>query len=92
MGELVLRAPRDAELGRIFHQTDGFWHQKLRDLIADCITQGAIDPTLDADEVAALMIAAIKGVSLPTAGGSQPELTDQVFRQLERVLGLPATP
>jgi AcrR family transcriptional regulator len=89
MGELVLRAPRDAELGHIFQQTDGFWHQKLRDLIADCIAQGAIDPTLDPDDVAALMIAAIKGVSLPSAGGSQPELTDQVFRQLERVLGLP---
>src|SRR5581483_10736060 len=26
MGELVLRAPRDAELGQIFRQTDSFWH------------------------------------------------------------------
>src|SRR5262245_7373456 len=31
LGELVLRAPRDADLGRIFRQTDAFWHRSLRD-------------------------------------------------------------
>lgn len=90
MGELVLRAPRDAELGRILRQTDGYWHRTLRDLISRAIAQGAIDPTLDADDVAALMIAAIKGLSLPTVAGFQPEVADQVFRQFERLLGLPA--
>src|SRR5438105_12760879 len=30
MGELVLRAPRDADLGRIFRQTDEYWHRTLR--------------------------------------------------------------
>src|SRR5919198_2130699 len=46
MGELVLRAPRDADLGHIFRQTDGFWHRTLRDLISRAIAQGAIDPAL----------------------------------------------
>src|SRR2546428_11174312 len=32
MGELVLRAPRDADLERIFRQTDAYWHRTLRDL------------------------------------------------------------
>src|SRR5437016_2257431 len=27
MGELVLRAPRDPDLKRIFRQTDDFWHR-----------------------------------------------------------------
>jgi AcrR family transcriptional regulator len=90
MGELVLRAPRDAELGRIFRQTDGYWHRTLRELIARCIDDGAVDPALDADDVAALMIAAIKGLSLPTVGGFEPRLTDQVFRQFSRLLGVPA--
>jgi AcrR family transcriptional regulator len=90
MGELVLRAPRDPELGRIFRQTDGYWHRTLRDLIRRCIEQGAVDPALDPDDVAALMIAAIKGLSLPTVAGFQPRVTDQVFRQFTRLLGLAA--
>jgi len=89
MGELVLRAPRDADLGRIFRQTDTYWHRTLRDLISRCIEQGAIDPALNSDDVAALMIAAIKGLSLPTVAGFQPEVTDQVFRQFVRLLGVP---
>ena len=89
MGELVLRAPRDADLARIFRQTDDYWHRTLCDLITRCIEQGAIDPALDADDTAALLIVAIKGLSLPTVAGFQPEVADQVFRQLERVLGLP---
>jgi AcrR family transcriptional regulator len=92
MGELVLRAPRDADLARIVRQTDTFWRRTLRDLINRCIEQEAIDPKLDADDMAALMIVAIKGLSLPTVAGFQPELADQVFRYLERLLGLPPPP
>ena len=51
MGELVLRAPRDADLGRIFRQTDEYWHRTLRDLIGRAIAQGGIAPTLDADDI-----------------------------------------
>jgi AcrR family transcriptional regulator len=91
MGELVLRAPRDADLARIVRQTDAFWHRTLRDLINRCIEQEALDSQLDADDMAALMIVAIKGLSLPTVAGFQPELADQVFRHLERLLGLPPT-
>jgi AcrR family transcriptional regulator len=90
LGELVLRAPRDADLERIFRQTDGFWHRTLGDLIRRCIEQGSINPELNPDDLAALMIVAIKGLSLPTVAGFQPELADQVFRQFERLLGLPA--
>jgi AcrR family transcriptional regulator len=94
MGELVLRAPRDAALGEIMRQMDTHWHRTLRDLIARAIAEGSIDPTLaaeDADDLAALVIVAIKGLSLPTVAGSQPEVADRVFGQFERLLGLPVT-
>jgi AcrR family transcriptional regulator len=90
MGELVLRAPRDVDLGQIIRQTDAYWHRTLRDLITRAIAEGALDPSLDADGTAALMIAAIRGVGLPTVAGFRPEVAGQVIRQLERVLGLPA--
>jgi AcrR family transcriptional regulator len=89
MGELVLRAPRDPDLEGILRQTDDFWHRKLRDLISACIRQGAIDVSVDAEGVAALMIAAIRGLGLPTGAGFQPEQIDKVFLQFDRLLGLP---
>jgi AcrR family transcriptional regulator len=92
LGELVLRAPRDPDLGRIFRQTDSVWHTKLRDLLQRCIEQHAIAPVLDADNMAALMIVAIKGLSLPTVAGFQPEAIDRTFEQFERLLNLPPYP
>jgi TetR/AcrR family transcriptional repressor of nem operon len=89
MGELVLRAPRDADLGSVLRQTDAYWHRTLRDLIGRAVAQGTIAPTLDADGAAALIIVAIKGLGLPTVAGFQPETTDRIFRQFERLLGLP---
>src|ERR671936_1484818 len=71
MGELVLRAPRDAELGRIFRQTDAYWYRTLRDLIGRCIEQGTIDPSLNPDDMATLTIVDIKRVSLQTVAGCQ---------------------
>jgi AcrR family transcriptional regulator len=88
LGELVLRSPRDADLAYTFRQSDAFWHRTLRDLISRCIDQGAVDPTLNAGDAAALMIAAIRGLSLPTVGGADIGRINTVFRQLERYLGL----
>jgi AcrR family transcriptional regulator len=88
MGELILRAPRDPDLGQTFRQTDEYWHRTLRDLIGAAVEQGEIDPTLDPDEAAMLMIVAIKGMSLPTVSGFNPQVADRVFRQFERLLGL----
>jgi transcriptional regulator BetI-like protein len=87
MGELVLRAPRDAELAQIFRQTDGFWHRTLRELIEQAIHEGAITPALDAEGMASLMIVAIKGLSLPTVVGFQPEAADRIFELFEQLLG-----
>ena len=83
MGELVLRARRDPDLAHIVDQMNDVWHAKLRDLIARLGRPG-----LDADDVAALMIAAIKGLSLPTAPSVQSQRIDQVFAQFRHLLGL----
>jgi len=88
MGELVLRAPRDADLAHILRETDAYWHRTLQDLLCRCIADGSIDTRLDSDETASLMMSALKGLSLPTMAGFQPEVADKVFRQLERLLGL----
>jgi len=88
MGELVLRAPRDSDLATIFRNADGTWQRTLSQLLRRCIEAGEIDPSLDPDDMAALMIVAFKGVSLPTVSGFRPEVADQVFRQIERLLGL----
>jgi AcrR family transcriptional regulator len=88
MGELVLRAPRDSDLEHIFRQADTTWQRQLAELLGRCVEEGSLPATLDPDGVAALMVAALRGVSLPTAAVFRPESTDQVFRQLERMLGL----
>ncbi len=89
MGELVLRAPRDPDLARTLQEMDGYWHRTLRDLIGRCIDAGAMDSSLDSTDAANLLIATIRGLSLPTVGGTEPGRTSHVFRQLERYLGLP---
>ena len=92
MGELVLRAPRDAELERIFRETDAYWRRTLGELIQRCVDDGLLVPLLEPHELAALMIVAIKGLSLPAVGGFQPDLADRVFSQFDRLLGLPHSP
>lgn len=91
MGELVLRAPRDANLGSVFRHSDDSWLHTLRGLIERCVQEGALEPLLDTDALAALMIVAIKGLSLPTSAGLRPEVADQVFAQFALLLGFPNT-
>jgi len=88
LGELVLRAPRDSDLADTFRKTDALWHRTLRDLIEACIRSGAVASHLDANATAALMIAAIRGVSLPRFSGTDRQRVNQVFEQLELLLGL----
>jgi AcrR family transcriptional regulator len=87
MGELILRAPRDPDLEHIVRETDEFWHRKLSELIARAAAAGQIDPALHIDDMATLIIVALKGVSLPSVSGFQPRRADQVIRQLELLLG-----
>lgn len=88
LAELSLRAHRDEAIADIMRNTDAVWHSTLVRLLASGRAQGCFDADLDAEGVASLIIAAVKGVSLPTMAGFDAAKVDQVFGQLQRLLGL----
>ncbi len=86
MGELALRSARDQAIARIMRETNDAWHRALRGLLRRSAKEGHLRPELDSDDVAALIVAALTSMTLPTV--SSADRTDQAFRQLERMLGL----
>jgi AcrR family transcriptional regulator len=88
MGELVLRSARDPALAGIIDQMYKVWHRTVRGLLKRAAKEGHMRPDLDSDEVAAIIVATLTGVSLPSSGGRP----DQALRQLERWLGIGVTP
>ena len=90
--ELALRAARDEAIADMARQADDQWFGFLRDLIARGVDQGCLDSSLQPEGVAATLIAAIKGLSMPTMGSFRPERIDQTIDQLEHWLGLIAVP
>lgn len=88
LGELSLRAPRDPVIAQILKDTDDPWHRNVAELLRRAIAEGCLDPDLNPDDAAALMIAAIKGISHSTVAALRPMRVDQTFDQLERWLGL----
>ncbi len=90
MGELALRSARDPAIAAIFGDTTDAWHRRMRVLVSRGMEQGCLEPGLDADEAAALIVAALKGATMVPVASSPPERVDQAFRQLERWLGLTA--
>jgi AcrR family transcriptional regulator len=88
IGELSLRAPRDPVITQILRDTDDPWHRNVGELLRRAIAEGSLDPDLNPDDTAALMIAAIKGISHSTVSALRPMRVDQTFDQLERWLGL----
>ncbi|MGH2459701.1 MAG: TetR/AcrR family transcriptional regulator [Chloroflexota bacterium] len=88
LGELALRAPRDAVIADVLRAADEPWHRVLRELVRHSVQEGRIDPRVDPDDAAALIAATIRGVSMPAASSVQPERIDGAFRELDRWLGL----
>jgi AcrR family transcriptional regulator len=88
LGELSLRAPRDPVIAQIMKDTDDPWHRKMAELLRRAIAEGCLDPELNPDDTAALMIVAIKGIIFSTVAALRPMRVDQTFDQLERWLGL----
>jgi AcrR family transcriptional regulator len=86
IGELSLRSARDPAIARIMRETNDAWHRTVRGLLRNAAREEAIRPELDSDETAALVVASLTGMFLPTlSSGPRP---DQALRQLERWLGL----
>jgi TetR/AcrR family transcriptional regulator, regulator of cefoperazone and chloramphenicol sensitivity len=88
MGELALRSARDPSLAQIMRETYDAWHRTLRGLLKRAARDEQLAPELDSDDVAALIMATLTSMTLPTVGSAQR--IDQAFRQLERVLRMPA--
>jgi AcrR family transcriptional regulator len=79
MGELALRSARDPALDRILKQMNELWHRTLRKMLKRAARDGEIARELDSDNVAALIVAVLVGVSLPHAA----ERKGQALMQLE---------
>ena len=86
MGELALRSARDKSIAGIMTEMYDAWHATLRGLLRRAVREGGLRPELDSDGVAALIVATLTAVTLPTLSGTPR--TDQAMRQLERWLGV----
>jgi AcrR family transcriptional regulator len=86
MGELALRSARDPSLARIMSEAFLAWQRTLRGLLQRAARAGHLSRDLDNDDVAALIMAALTSLTLPSTASA--DRTDRAFRQLERWLGL----
>jgi AcrR family transcriptional regulator len=85
MGELALRSARDESIAALVRETNDAWHATMRGLLRRGVKEGHMRPELDSDDVAALVVATLTTMTLPTAAAPR---TDLALRQLERWLGL----
>jgi AcrR family transcriptional regulator len=86
MAELSIRGARDKALHDIIGNTDDLWHATLRTLLRRAKDEGAVPEVIDADAMAAVIVAALKGTfMLPAA---EPERVERTIRQLETLVGL----
>lgn len=92
MGELALRARRDPAIAELVGETSEAWHAQLRNLVRQGVEQGDLDPNLRPDDVAAVVVAALKGVCMLPMASATPERARQAFAQLERWLGVASIP
>jgi AcrR family transcriptional regulator len=86
MGELALRSARDPSLARIMSEAFAAWQRTLRGLLQRAARDGNLSPDLDNDDVAALIMATLTSMTLPSTASA--DRTDRAFRQLERWLGI----
>jgi AcrR family transcriptional regulator len=86
MGELALRSARDPSLARIMGEAFQAWQRTLRGLLQRAASGGHLARDLDYDDVAALIMATLTSLTLPSTASA--DRTDRAFRQLERWLGL----
>lgn len=83
MGELALRSARDASLARILRESNDVWHRTLRGLLRRSARAGSLSPELDTDEAAAMIVATLTSMVLPSIALARK---DQAQRELERWL------
>jgi AcrR family transcriptional regulator len=90
MGELALRSARDESMAAIMRENNTGWLTTIRALLRRAVKSGHLRPEVDTDDVAALVVATLTSMTLPTT--ARAPQTDQALRQLERWLGFPDEP
>jgi AcrR family transcriptional regulator len=85
MGELALRSARDKSIAAMMAEMYDAWHATMRGLLRRAVRAGDLRPELDSDGVAAVVVATLSAMTLPTMTGASRR--DQALRQLERWLG-----
>ena len=86
MGELAMRSRRDRSVASIVNEMFTVWQATMRGLLRRAARGGSLNPGLDSDAVAALVIATLMGSTLPHM--SETRRGDQAVRQLEKLLGI----
>src|ERR1700716_1393325 len=84
MGELALRSARDKAIAAIMTEMYDAWHTTMRSLLRRAVKAGGLRPELDSDGVAAVVVATLTAMTLPTGVAR----SEQAGRQLERWLGI----
>ena len=83
MGELALRSARDASLAGILRESNDAWYRTLRSLLRRAARAGNLSPALDTDEAAAMIVATLSSMVLPSIASARK---DQALRELQRWL------
>jgi len=83
MGELALRSARDKSIAAIMSEMYDAWHATMRGMLRRGVKAGDLRPELDSDGVAAVVVATLTAMTLPTGAPR----SGQALRQLERWLG-----
>ena len=88
MGELALRSARDPAIAAIFRDSMDAWLSRPRTLVSHAQDEGFVDPGLDPNTVASLVIATLNGLFMVPVETTPSERIDKTLTQLERFLGL----
>jgi AcrR family transcriptional regulator len=88
MGEVALRARRDAALAKMLRELDEAWYATLETLLRRASRQGEIALDASPASLAALVVPTLKGLFMVPADARDLRRVDQTLAQVERLLGL----
>ena len=86
MGELAMRGRRDRAIATIVRDVDATWQKTLAALLRHAAKEGAIANAAKADDLAALIVATLKGLFILPAEGHDAKEVDRQLRALERLI------
>jgi AcrR family transcriptional regulator len=88
MGELAQRSARDPVIAVIFKETHDTWHSALRGMLKHARAEGLVNPAVDPDATAALVVATFSGMFMLPSATTTPRHLEQALSQLESFIGI----